>query len=68
VDRESEDELLDQPRTERSRLVQGRKCPECGSTDIRLSRRSGLLITLAKVINMSRFKCRTCGHRFFGPN
>ena len=44
-------------------------CPKCGSPDTRLSHRTkGVVAALLTVLNMSRYRCRSCRHQFVGRN
>jgi hypothetical protein len=44
-------------------------CPKCGSHDTRLSHRTkGVVAALLTVLNMSRYRCRSCRHQFVGRN
>jgi transposase-like protein len=44
-------------------------CPRCGSTDTRLSRRSGgLMVFLLSIVNRSRYRCRNCKRHFSAHN
>ena len=40
-------------------------CPRCGWSDVRPSRRIGLLDNLLKFLYFSPFRCRKCRNRFF---
>ena len=41
-------------------------CPECCSTETRPSRKKGVLISVMKLFHFTRYKCMTCGNRFYG--
>lgn len=45
-----------------------RACPDCDSTDTRLSRQRTFLVKLLAVLNLSRYKCKACGRRFYAGN
>lgn len=42
-----------------------KQCPDCGSVDTRVSRRQGLLTKVMKPFRIVRYKCKTCGRRFY---
>ena len=42
-----------------------RVCPRCGSTDIRLASRSGLLAQFLQMFQLHPYRCRRCQRRFY---
>lgn len=48
--------------------VKARACPDCDSTDTRLSRQRTIFAKLFALLNMSRYKCKACGRRFYAVN
>jgi len=48
--------------------AKSRVCPDCDSPDTRLSRQRTLLVKVFAMLNMSRYKCKACGRRFFAGN
>src|SRR5579864_6710857 len=42
-----------------------RACPGCGSTDVRLASRSGLLAQFLQMFHLHPYRCRGCQRRFF---
>jgi len=41
------------------------KCPSCGSTDVRLSKRRRAAAPVLRLFGYRRYRCRTCWHGFW---
>jgi DNA-directed RNA polymerase subunit RPC12/RpoP len=46
-------------------LLNGLRCPRCGSSDVRPSKREGLIDAIWASFDRSPVRCRSCRHRFY---
>ena len=47
------------------RAMTYRNCPRCGRSDVRESRRRGVLDRLLACVGLAPYRCRACRHRFY---
>ena len=45
--------------------IKGRRCPNCGWTDVRRSMLHGWLDYLVRLVGLVPYRCRSCGMRFY---
>jgi predicted RNA-binding Zn-ribbon protein involved in translation (DUF1610 family) len=55
-------------RTRKKIPPSGLLCPECGSVETRQSRKKGFVVMVLRAFKFTRFKCTTCGNRFYAAS